>query len=103
MVEKEDEEKESEMNEHGFGNLFDRYNDDDDGNVNGFASAMENNEDVDSKFNPSTPVANRCMSIHSLVKKCSRMIIDEGKLVIANKHLTRMREELYRASNKDMI
>ena len=42
------------------------------------------------------------MSIQPLVKECSRMIIDEGKLAIANKHVTRMREELYRASNNDV-
>ena len=47
MVEKEDEEEESEMNEYGFANIFDRYNDDDDGNVNGFASTMENDDDAD--------------------------------------------------------
>ena len=37
-----------------------------------------------------------------MVKECSRMIIDEGKLAIANKYLTRMREELYRVSNNDV-
>ena len=42
------------------------------------------------------------MAIQPMVIECSRMIIDEGKLAIANKHLTHMREELYRASNKDV-
>mmetsp|Transcript_5294 Transcript_5294/g.5953 ORF Transcript_5294/g.5953 Transcript_5294/m.5953 type:complete len:80 (+) Transcript_5294:1091-1330(+) len=42
------------------------------------------------------------MSIQPLVKECSRMIIDEGKLAIAKKHLTRMREELYSVSNNDV-
>ena len=30
------------------------------------------------------------------------MIINKGKLAIANKHLTHMRAELYRASNNDV-
>mmetsp|Transcript_61320 Transcript_61320/g.68662 ORF Transcript_61320/g.68662 Transcript_61320/m.68662 type:complete len:128 (-) Transcript_61320:300-683(-) len=90
------------MNEHGFVNIFDRYNEDDDCNVNGFASTMENDDDADFEFNPSKPVANGYMSIQPLVKECSLMIIDEGKLAIANKHLTRMREELYSVSNNDV-
>ena len=107
MVEKDNagddaEEEEAEMNEHGFGNVFARYNDDDDGNVNGFASTMENDDDADFEFNPSKPVTNGYMSIQPLVKECSRMITDEGKLAIANKYLTQMREELYRVSNNDV-
>ena len=30
------------------------------------------------------------------------MIVDEGKLAIPNKHLTRIREELYRALNNNV-
>jgi len=71
VVEREDEEKESEMNEHGFVNIFDRYNEDDDCNVNGFASTMENDDDADFEFNPSKPVTNGYMSIQPLVKECS--------------------------------
>ena len=96
------EEKEAEMNEHGFGNVFDRYNDDDDCDNNGFASTMENDDDDAIEFNPSKSVSNGYMVIQPLVKECSRMITDEGKLAIANKYLTGMREELYRASNKDV-
>ena len=42
------------------------------------------------------------MSIQPLVKEYSQIIIDEGKLAVANENLTRMREELYRVSNNDV-
>merc|ERR1712238_550278 len=107
VVEKENdddnvEEKEAEMNEHGFGNIFASYNDDGDGDGNGFASTMENDDDETIEFNPSKPVTNGYMAIQPLVKESSRMIVDEGKLAIANKYLTGMREELYRATNNDV-
>ena len=91
------------MHEHGFSNIFARYNDDDDdGNDNGFISTMENGDNDTLEFNPFKPVTNDYMSIQPMVKEYSRMIIDEGKLAIANKYLTCMREELYRVSNKDV-
>ena len=71
MVKDDEEEKETKMHEHGFGNLFARYNDDDD-DGNGFASTMENDDnDTLLEFNPCKPVTNGYMSIQPIVKEFS--------------------------------
>ena len=40
------------------------------GNVNGFASTMEDDNDDTFEFNPSKPVTNGYMSIQPIVKEC---------------------------------
>ena len=87
--EKEDE-IDAEMDEHGFTNVFDNY--DSDNNVENTLCKVKNRN---------IPFNNGYTSTQPIFTECTRMITDDASLSIANTCLVEMREKLYKYQSQN--
>ena len=83
-TEKENE-MDTEMDEHGFNNVFDSY-------------GTDNSESVDDSVgnDHNIPFKNRYTSTQPIYTECTQIITDEASMSIANACLVEMREKLYK-------
>ena len=87
------------MNEHGFIDTINNYgnNNDNDNNDGGKCEFGNNNidDDVSKSMDSQAVVKNGYTITHPKFTECTRLVTNNGLLLILNKGLDRIREELY--------